>query len=355
LKEAGGAQVLRKACEWRQPRHRVEAHIGYHIHLEKVLHKKRSMAGRTVLKRKKRGAQGKSRAPRQLSAGRWFEKLVNVQVRLRGAGGCPWDREQTHASLRTYLIEEAYEVIDALENCDDRKFAEELGDVLLQVVFHSQIASEAGRFDVKDVIRAIHDKMVRRHPHVFGKGQAKDSAEVLKNWEQLKAEERKNEAEAKSDAEHPRSLLDGLPKGLPATLQGFQLTRRAARIGFDWESAQGVAGKIKEEIAELQAAMERAQPSEIEEELGDLLFAGVNMARFLGVDPEVSLRNANAKFMRRFKEMERQARSDGQELSKIPRAAMERLWNKAKKAEQRGITRASGQSPHIRVEAASRK
>src|SRR5439155_19280452 len=156
------------------------------------------------------------------------------QARLRGEGGCPWDREQTHATLRTYLIEEAYEVLEALEAGDDKKFAEEMGDLLLQIVFHSQIAREEGRFGVRDVIREIHDKMVRRHPHVFGETKAKDSAEVVKKWEQIKAEERKaksGEENGKSSGEKKDSLLDGISRALPATLEGFQLTRRAARIG----------------------------------------------------------------------------------------------------------------------------
>src|SRR5215813_13739468 len=207
------------------------------------------------MKRAKKSAKRvprKSIAKRELkggAAGKWFEKLVILQARLRSEGGCPWDREQTHRTLRTYLIEEAYEVLEALEAGDDKKFAEELGDLLLQIVFHSQIAREEKRFDVRDVIREIHDKMVRRHPHVFGETKAKDSAEVLKNWEQLKTEERRAQGEAAG--EKKESLLDGVSRALPATLEGFQLTRRAARIGFDWERAEDVLGKIAEESGEL--------------------------------------------------------------------------------------------------------
>src|SRR5882757_2969237 len=168
---------------------------------------------------------------RQLTPGEWFEKLVAVQARLRASNGCPWDREQTHQSLRTYLIEEAYEVLEALESRNDAKFAEEMGDLLLQIVFHSQIAREEGRFTVAEVIREIHDKMIRRHPHVFGKVQAKDSVEVLRNWEQLKAEERRSsdkKAASKTEENVPKetSLLDGVSHALPATLEGFQLTRK---------------------------------------------------------------------------------------------------------------------------------
>src|SRR6266852_5256834 len=184
-----------------------------------------------------------------VGAGQWFEKLVALQARLRGASGCPWDGEQTHSSLRTYLIEEAYEVLDALESGDDAKFAEEMGDLLLQIVFHSQIARETGRFTVADVIRNVHEKMVRRHPHVFGKKGAKDAAEVLKNWEQIKSEERHakgsgREMGAVKQQAHAESLMAGIARSLPATMEGLQLTRRAARIGFDWDEVEGIFQKI---------------------------------------------------------------------------------------------------------------
>src|SRR6266852_4975890 len=197
---------------------------------------------------------------KQLTPGQWFEKLVAVQGRLRGPNGCPWDREQTHQSLRTYLIEEAYEVLEALESGNDAKFAEEMGDLLLQIVFHSQIAREEGRFTVAEVIREIHDKMIRRHPHVFGKTHAKDSDEVLRNWEQIKAEERrsgKNKDGSKGAAGGPKevSLLDGVSHSLPATLEGFQLTRKASRIGFDWQEASGVFDKMQVETEELKKAL----------------------------------------------------------------------------------------------------
>src|SRR6266852_4860292 len=204
---------------------------------------------------------GKARTQQRLDPGEWFEKLVALQARLRAPNGCPWDREQTHASLRTYLIEEAYEVLEALESGDDAKFAEEMGDLLLQIVFHSQIASEEARFTIADVIREIHEKMVRRHPHVFGEKRAKDAAEVLKNWERIKSEEqrekRTNQAlDNAKQKENPESLLTGVPRGLPAALEGFQLTRRAARIGFDWDDTEGIFEKIREEGAELRHALE---------------------------------------------------------------------------------------------------
>src|SRR6266478_5270732 len=184
----------------------------------------------------------------QAAPGKWFERLVAVQARLRAPDGCPWDREQTHESLRTYLIEEAYEVLEAMESRNDAKFAEEMGDLLLQIVFHSQIAQERGGFTISDVIRESHDKMIQPHPHVFGETHAKDSAEVLRNWEQIKAEERLSKAEnpgKRSGSKGPEeaSLLDGVSRALPATLEGFQLTRKAARIGFDWETAGGIFEK----------------------------------------------------------------------------------------------------------------
>ena len=281
-------------------------------------------------RRKHRVARSSDAAP---SAGAWFERLVAVQARLRAPNGCPWDREQTHRTLRTYLVEEAYEVLDALESGDDHKFAEELGDLLLQVVFHAQIAREEERFTILDVIREIHEKMVRRHPHVFGKKRARNAAEVLKNWEQIKAEERKSSRTSSESAgqNHAASLLDGIPHTLPAVMEGFQLTRRASRIGFDWDSAEGVLDKLREESAELQHAFRSGSTRKIEEEMGDLLFAAVNLARFLHVDPEIALKGANAKFSSRFREMERMARESGSELADVPRSQMEEFWERAKK------------------------
>src|ERR1700694_1598931 len=238
-------------------------------------------------KAKKPRRSGKPAKQKELTPGQWFEKLVAVQARLRAPNGCPWDREQTHESLRTYLIEEAYEVLEAMESGDDAKFAEEMGDLLLQIVFHSQLAREEGRFTVSDVISEIHDKMLRRHPHVFGETPAKDSAEVLRNWEQLKAEERRSRSEegkpAKKEAAGEASLLDGVSRALPATLEGFQLTRKAARIGFDWEDAGGVFEKMQEETEELKKALKEQKQLRVEEELGDLLFAAVNLSRFLKI------------------------------------------------------------------------
>jgi MazG family protein len=296
---------------------------------------KRQKQTKKTRKLPRKGALAKQK---QLTPGQWFEKLVAVQARLRAPNGCPWDREQTHQSLRTYLVEEAYEVLEALESGNDTKFAEEMGDLLLQIVFHSQIAREEGRFMVSDVIREIHDKMIRRHPHVFGTTRAKDSAEVLRNWEQIKAEERRaggNTRDAKAGNNIPKevSLLDGVSRALPATLEGFQLTRKASRIGFDWEDAGGVFEKMREETEELKKVLGNQDHQKIEEELGDLLFAAVNLSRFLKVDPEIALKKANAKFTRRFRTMEKLARESGREFKDLPREEMENYWEAAKKLE----------------------
>jgi tetrapyrrole methylase family protein/MazG family protein len=284
-------------------------------------------------------------------AGKLFENLLALQVRLLAPNGCPWDREQTHESLRTYLIEEAYEVLDALESGDPDKFAEELGDLLLQIVFHSQLASQAGRFEISDVIERVHTKMVRRHPHVFGAEKANSSAQVLKNWEHLKAEERKLDRASKgllpasSPEESQVSLLDGIPRTLPAVLEGYQLTRRAARVGFDWQEIGGVLEKLREEIAELETEIAAGNAEKIESEAGDLLFATVNVARFLKLDPEIALKKANRKFVERFRHMEAQAAAEGRKLADCNVAELDALWNRAKlqasPAAQQGTQRAA--------------
>jgi MazG family protein len=288
-------------------------------------------------------------------AGEWFAKLVALQARLRGPNGCPWDREQTHQSLRKFLIEETYEVLDAMESSDPHEFASELGDLLLQITFHAILAEETGAFTISDVIESIHSKMVRRHPHVFGDTKAKDSAAVLKNWEQIKAAERAqtNGKEGKA----PESILSGVPRSLPAVLEAYQLTRRAAHIGFDWDNLSGIFEKLDEEKREILASLEvaappsapsarRARPApaeapvgarhavpaspHLEEEVGDLLFAAVNVARFVGADPEIALKKANRKFQSRFQWMESAANAEGQRLADLPRERMEELWNLSK-------------------------
>jgi MazG family protein len=304
------------------------------------------------LSRRKKSSRKPPRAkksPRPQNTGPAFAKLATVMARLRAPGGCPWDREQTHSTLRTYLIEEAYEVLDALDSHDDAKFAEELGDLLLQVLFHAQIAAEQRRFSIHDVIREIHDKMIRRHPHVFGTVNAKTSAEVLRNWEQIKKHERQSKAAVSSSESFTSSssstsstsstsfpsYLDGVPHALPALLEAFQLTRKAARIGFDWDDVEGIFDKLREEISELREVLhEKESPERIEGELGDVLFVAVNLSRFLHVDPEIALKKASAKFSRRFHEMERIARHQGTTLAEIPRSQLESLWDQSKRNEQ---------------------
>jgi MazG family protein len=295
--------------------------------------------------------------PRDKKAGEWFAKLVALQARLRGSGGCPWDREQTHASLRKFLVEETYEVLDAMDSDDPRKFSSEMGDLLLQVIFHSLLAEETGSFTISDVIESVYTKMVRRHPHVFATTKARTSADVLKNWEQLKAEEREEEAAAgqtatAGPAAKPESVLGGVPHSLPAVLEAYQLTRRAAHVGFDWESLTGIFEKMEEEKQELVSLISgpatggRVRPTPtassssdlgaharsrlLEEEAGDLLFTVVNVARFLGVDPEIALKKANSKFKRRFEWMESAAAAQGHKLANVPRARMEELWEESK-------------------------
>jgi tetrapyrrole methylase family protein/MazG family protein len=288
----------------------------------------------TMPPRKRPPAKRKSPKPkRSSSSGQAFEELVAVMARLRAPEGCPWDREQSHSTLRTYLIEEAYEVLDALDSGDDAKFADELGDLLLQVLFHAQIAAEEKRFAIQDVIRAIHDKMIRRHPHVFGDTRAKTSDEVLRNWELLKKEER---AASSSPAQTKKSdsILDGVPRTLPALLEAFQLTRKAARVGFDWDSTEGIFAKLEEEASELRAALKsKESPANIESEMGDILFAAVNLARFLKIDPELALKKSSQKFSHRFREMERLAREQGSTFADVPRATMESLWERSKLAD----------------------
>jgi tetrapyrrole methylase family protein / MazG family protein len=275
-------------------------------------------------------------------AGEWFAKLVALQAKLRGPGGCPWDAEQTHASLRRFLIEETYETLDAMEAGDAEHFASELGDLLLQVVFHAILAEETGAFTMADVIEAVHTKMVRRHPHVFGDVSAKDSKTVLKNWEQIKAEERAEKGGANQEAKKAESVLSGVSRSLPALMEADQMTRKAARIRFDWERARDITEKIREELNEIDEVLPsegdaaqngdaKARAKRVEEEVGDLLFAAVNLARFLEIDPEVSLKKANAKFKRRFEWMEAAAEKSGSRLADVPRERMEELWNLAKK------------------------
>jgi MazG family protein len=253
-----------------------------------------------------------------------FGGFVDLIARLRGPGGCPWDREQTHATLKPMTIEEAYEVLLAIDEGGDEELAGELGDLLLQVVFHAQIAADEGRFTIADVIGRVRDKMVRRHPHVFADDPARTTGEVLRNWESLKEAER---AEAGASG---ASMMDGVSPALPAVLEAYQLTTKAARVGFDWRSGAAVQRKLEEETAELSRARRRGDAPAVRQEVGDLLFTAVNVARVLGVDPESALKAANRRFRRRFAHVERALRARGRKPADSTLAEMDRLWTEAK-------------------------
>jgi MazG family protein len=257
-----------------------------------------------------------------------FEELVDVMARLRAPDGCPWDREQDHATLKPYLLEEAYEVLEAIDEGDDKELCAELGDVLLQVVFHAQVAAEEGRFTVDDVSRAIVDKLVRRHPHVFGDVQVDGAGQVVRNWEQIKLEER-------GGAEGPPpSALDGVPTALPALLRAQRVQEKASRVGFDWSSADGALEKVAEELDELRRERDAGASAErVSDEFGDLLFALVNAARHWKLVPEDALRGAVDKFDRRFREVERRFAARGTPLSEATLEEMDSVWNDVKKTE----------------------
>ena len=252
---------------------------------------------------------------------RTFDDLVKLMTTLRGPGGCPWDREQTLQSLKPFIIEEAYEVIDAIDRDDRSALAEELGDFLLQAVFVAEVTREEGSFDIFDAITVLHDKLVRRHPHVFADVEARDAEQVLVNWEKLKNEERKAEN---------KSVLAGVPQALPALLKASRLTEKAARVGFDWRRAEDVFDKIDEEVGELREAVAKRDDANIQEELGDLLFAIANIARKLNVNAEEALQAANRKFTRRFEAVEAQARESGRNLDQLTLEEMDAMWDHAK-------------------------
>lgn len=242
-----------------------------------------------------------------------FERLVKIMEELRSK--CPWDRSQTHQSLKKYLIEEAYEVLDAIDSGDDQKLKEELGDLLLQVVFHSQIAKERSAFDIKDVIETLNKKLIERHPHVFG---CESPQEVLQRWEERKLKDRE-------------SLMDGIPRSLPALMRSQKLQDRASLVGFDFKSPAEVFDKILEELQELRLAVDKGSKREVEHELGDLLTAVVELGRLLGVDAEQCLQKANDRFERRFRYMESKAKQMGRELKDMSLEEMEGLWAEAKR------------------------
>lgn len=252
-----------------------------------------------------------------------FDDLVWVMARLRGPGGCPWDREQSHSTLKRYMVEECYEAIEAIDNDDLDSLCEELGDVLLQVVFHAQLEAETGCFNIDDVIRIIVDKLVRRHPHVFGAVNVADSDEVLRNWENIKRSE-KGEG-------WRESALDGVPKGLPALMLAMEISKRAVKVGFEWEKLDDVLAKLEEEVAELKEAIREKDRSEVEAELGDLLFTLVNVARWQKIDPEEALRAMVRRFSTRFRYVEQAARDQGRRLEEMSLTEMDALWEEAKR------------------------
>ncbi len=251
-----------------------------------------------------------------------FLDFLEVIRRLRAPDGCPWDREQTHESLKSYVIEEAYELTEAIDIGDDARIREELGDVLLQIALHCQIASERGSFDFGDVLEGISQKMIYRHPHVFGDASVSSAREVEANWSKLKKAEKKTE-----------SALDGIPKDLPGLLRAHRISERASKVGFDWPDIRGIFEKIEEELNEVKAAYRRGNAAETQEELGDLLFVIVNLIRRLGGNAEEVMRQTTLKFSRRFRAMEKILAAKQQELSELGMGEMDRLWEAVKKRE----------------------
>lgn len=256
-----------------------------------------------------------------------FADLVAIMARLRGKDGCPWDRSQTKEDLKPFLIEETYEILEALDRDDDQGLQEELGDLLFHIIFMARIAEEEGAFNINDVIQGIAEKMRRRHPHVFGGAEVSDAREVEANWAKLKA------------AEKPRgSLMEGLPRHLPALMRAFRLTQRAAQVGFDWEDTDQVWAKLEEELKEFQEALREERKEALQEELGDILFTLVNLARFIGVDPEDALRRVTNKFAQRFTYIEQRLQEQGKTPQAVSLAEMDALWeeSKGKKGESNG-------------------
>ncbi|MEK6335937.1 MAG: nucleoside triphosphate pyrophosphohydrolase [Acidobacteriota bacterium] len=271
-----------------------------------------------------------------------FEDLVALMDRLRSPEGCPWDREQTYATLAPMLLEEAYEAFDALEEAREGRpdaLREELGDLLFQITFFARVANERGEFNIDDVIEQVHEKMVRRHPHVFGETEAGDSAAVLRNWEAIKAEEKRA---ARKGAAEPAdvSILDGVSTKAPALMEAHQISTKVARVGFDWTLIKDIFAKLQEEVDELQAAIEQHQSSSeesdhahVREEIGDLLFVVTNIARRLNVEPEAALKLSNRKFRRRFSYIEGQLREQQRKFEETTLDDLEKLWQEAKQAE----------------------
>jgi len=251
-----------------------------------------------------------------------LKKLVGIMARLRGEGGCPWDKEQTRESLKPFLVEETYEVLEAIDEKNPSKIKEELGDLLFQIIFHARLAEEQGDFGIEDVLDRIAEKMIRRHPHVFGDKELKTSRDVLADWELMKKTEK-----SYSDR---KSILEGVPKELPALIRAHRLQERAARVGFNWEKVEDVAAKLDEEVGEFKRTLSGEDPERIEDELGDIFFVLVNIARFVGVNPEDALRKTISKFISRFQYIEEEAARAGRELSSMSLSEMDDLWKEAK-------------------------
>jgi len=256
-----------------------------------------------------------------------YEDLLKIMEILRSPGGCPWDREQDHKTLKRYLIEEAYEVLEAIDQEKPEKLCDELGDLLLQVIFHAQIARENGQFDMSDVVHGISSKMVSRHRHVFGEEEAETSDDVMKIWEDVKKKE-------KGFMTHTQTLKD-VPANLPALMRSYKVQQKAARVGFDWDNIEDAFQKIEEETLELKEAYKKGNKADMEEELGDLLFAVVNVSRFMEVQPELALSATVNKFIRRFEYVEEKAREQGKPLEEMSLREMDDLWNLCKETENK--------------------
>ena len=266
------------------------------------------------------------------STGEKFERLVEIMDTLRGPNGCPWDKQQDFNSLKPMLVEEVYEVLEAVENSDFEGMSEELGDLLLHIVFHAYLGKEAGHFDINTVIDKISEKLVRRHPHVFGEESASTADEVIKNWEAIKAQEKAQKL--KSRTPDQRSLLEGIPSKLPAIHEAHQISSRAARVGFDWPDIEGIFDKLQEEVAELKEVIstgdDAGRRERLEDEIGDMLFVIVNIARYLKIDSEAALKRSNRKFKSRFRYMESELAKQGKTLEQASLEEMEALWQKSK-------------------------
>ncbi|MGQ9570363.1 MAG: nucleoside triphosphate pyrophosphohydrolase [Thermodesulfovibrionales bacterium] len=254
-----------------------------------------------------------------------FRQLLDIMERLRSSDGCPWDKEQTRESLKPFILEEAYELIDAIESNEPEKIKEELGDLLLQIIFQSQIAKEKGEFDIFDVIEMISKKMINRHPHVFGDTKYRSSNEVVIQWEEQK----------KLEGEKRESILEGIPEALPSLLRAYRLQNRVANVGFDWDNIEDALNKLDEELKEFKNALKLKDRNEISEELGDILFMLVNISRFVDINPEDSLRKTIAKFISRFRYIEMKAADIGKRLSDMTLEEMDKLWEEAKEKGRR--------------------